>query len=103
MADTTWDLADTYWDAVGTVTWDDKQFLSSFAGMDGGAPQHASRRNIKKRLSEATVEEKKRLIKIYLTIDGEEIEAEKSVEKIDVTVEDVEVILKKVFNVKITF
>lgn len=99
-----WDEGSDEWNTT-SFNWDEIRFIEdNFIAIDGaGRKTPLSKIDIKKKLKTLTPVECDKLIKIYLKVYGEEIEkVNKDCTKIKVTVSEVEEIVKKVLNVKIS-
>ena len=84
------------------LTWGDYQFISEVADVvdeieAAGGSLPSKRKKLDKWLDQEP-EKKKRLIKLICMVKGEKFEETKEVEKADIDISDVEILIKEVFS-----
>lgn len=97
-----WEQNEDTWDET-IYKWTDIEFVNNFLELDADAPKKVSRKFIKKKLKTISEEDKTRFITLYTTIDNKDKEQTNEVKKVTITLSEIEVVIKEVLKVKITF
>ena len=104
MEDTFWNTRTINWNDDRNLNWNDIVILTDLAtAIDGaGKTPRQKRKYVKKKIKELSTQEKETFIKIKCKIEGKDYEEEKKVnKKLNITVEDIQFILKEGINVDI--
>lgn len=97
-----WEQNEDTWDET-IYRWTDVEFVNNFLELDSAGPKKVSRKFIKKKLKKISEEDKNRFITLYTKINNKEKEETNEVKKVTITLSEIEVVIKEVLKVEITF
>lgn len=101
-----WANRELIWNDVRNLTWGEIfcvcELVNEFVKIDGGKVRPVKKAKLAKKIAKFSSDKKKKLISVSCKIKGITYENEKQVnESINLTVEDIQLIIKEVVDVKI--